>query len=105
VPAQSLAGIGAARAIVRRNRTLPVFELANLMQVRGPVRETEEVTIVVAAVAGQLGGLQVDRVGERMEIMLKPLDGLLTGLSGIAGTTILGDGRVLLVLDLAEVLQ
>jgi chemotaxis protein histidine kinase CheA len=29
----------------------------------------------------------------------------LSGTSGIAGTTLLGDGRILLVLDLAEMLQ
>jgi len=32
------------------------------------------------------------------------LDGLLAGLRGVAGTTLLGDGRVLLVLDLREML-
>jgi two-component system chemotaxis sensor kinase CheA len=40
-----------------------------------------------------------------MEVMLKPLDGLLSGVPGLAGTTILGDGRVLLVLDLNGVMQ
>ena len=40
----------------------------------------------------------------RMEIILKPLEGLLEGMPGITGTTLLGDGRVLLVLDLKEML-
>jgi two-component system, chemotaxis family, sensor kinase CheA len=40
-----------------------------------------------------------------MAVMLKPLDGILSGLAGIAGSTLLGDGSVLLVLDLAELLQ
>jgi two-component system chemotaxis sensor kinase CheA len=40
-----------------------------------------------------------------MDVMLQPLEGLLTGTPGIAGTTLLGDGRVLLVLDIAEILQ
>jgi two-component system, chemotaxis family, sensor kinase CheA len=60
---------------------------------------------VIARIDGDLGALQVDRIGERMEIMLKPLDGLLSGLPGITGSTLLGDGSVLLVLDLAELLQ
>jgi two-component system chemotaxis sensor kinase CheA len=34
--------------------------------------------------------------------MLKPTEGLLAGMPGIAGTTLLGDGRVLIVLDLEE---
>jgi two-component system chemotaxis sensor kinase CheA len=105
VPTEHIVGVGAAQAIVRRNRTIPVFELAGLLRRRELRQDSGEATIVVAAVAGQLSGLRVDRLGERMEVMLKPLDGLLAGLPGIAGTTIVGDGRVLLVLDLAEVLQ
>ena len=62
-------------------------------------------TLVVVAAAGQLGGIRVDRLGERVEIMLAPLEGLLSGAPGIAGTTLLGDGRVLLVLNIAELLQ
>jgi two-component system chemotaxis sensor kinase CheA len=40
-----------------------------------------------------------------MEVMLAPLEGLLSATPGIAGTTLLGDGRVLLVLDIGELLQ
>ena len=40
-----------------------------------------------------------------MEVMLKPLDGLLAGMRGVAGSTLLGDGSVLLVLDLGELFQ
>lgn len=105
VPMEHIVGVGAARALVRRNRTLPVFELSGLLDVQKQRPGGREALIVVATVAGHLGGLLVDRLGERMEVMLKPLDGLLTSLPGIAGTTILGDGRVLLVLDLSEVLR
>jgi two-component system chemotaxis sensor kinase CheA len=37
-----------------------------------------------------------------MDVMLKPMEGLLAGMPGVAGTTLLGDGRVLIVLDLEE---
>jgi two-component system chemotaxis sensor kinase CheA len=105
VPAEQIASVGAGQAIVRRNRTIPLVPLAGLLQVCELRRDTREALVVIVTVAGQAGALQVDRVGERMQVMLKPLEGLLTGLSGVAGTTILGDGRVLLVLDLVEVLQ
>jgi two-component system chemotaxis sensor kinase CheA len=36
--------------------------------------------------------------------MLKPTEGLLAGMAGISGTTLLGDGQVLLILDLQELL-
>ena len=65
---------------------------------QGRARDGDEAgPIVIARIDGDLGALQVDRIGERMEIMLKPLDGLLSGLPGIAGSTLLGDGSVLLV--------
>jgi two-component system chemotaxis sensor kinase CheA len=50
-------------------------------------------------------GLEVERLGERMDIMLRPMDGLLSGTPGIAGTSLLGDGRVLIILDLNEFLD
>ena len=75
---------------------------------RGAGRTTrggEAGPIVIARVDGDLGALQVDSVGERMDVMLKPLDGLLSGPAGYRGSTLLGDGSVLLVLDLAELLR
>jgi two-component system chemotaxis sensor kinase CheA len=105
VGADSIIPVGAAEAIVFRNRTVPVVELAGVLGVkRGESKETEA-TVVVARIEGQFGGLRVDRLGERMEVMLKPLEGILSGVPGIAGSTLLGDGSVLLVLDLGELLQ
>jgi len=105
VGADSIIPVGAAEAIVFRNRTVPVVELAGVLGVkRGESKETEA-TVVVARIEGQFGGLRVDRLGERMEVMLKPLEGILSGMPGIAGSTLLGDGSVLLVLDLGELLQ
>jgi two-component system chemotaxis sensor kinase CheA len=37
--------------------------------------------------------------------MLKPMEGLLSGLPGVAGATLLGDGRVLIILDLPDLLR
>ena len=48
---------------------------------------------------------QVEKLGERMDVMLKPMDGLLKNMRGVAGTTLLGDGRVLIVLDVQELFQ
>ena len=105
VPRQAVAGVGAGRAIVLRNRTIPVVELADVLGAVDPVKSDDEAIIVVTAVAGQLSGIRVERLGQRLQVILKPLEGLLAGTPGISGTTVLGDGRVLLVLDIAEMLQ
>ncbi len=38
-----------------------------------------------------------------MEVMMKPLEGMLAQTRGIAGSTLLGDGSVLLILNLEEI--
>jgi len=105
VPVTSIAGIGASRAIVVRERTIPVIALAGELGMGQGAGHDTEATIVIADVAGLVGGIQVERVGEQMEAILQPLDGLLAGTPGITGTTLLGDGRVLLVLDIGALLQ
>lgn len=94
--------VGAARAMVLRNRTIPVIDLGEALGHRdGPRRGDAHVLIVM--VAGQLGGLEVDRLGDRLDVMLKAPEGLLADIPGIEGTTLLGDGRVLIVIDLYAV--
>jgi len=97
--------IGAARAFVLRRRTVPLIDLGQVLdQTRRP-EQVEASNVVVVSTGGHLGGLEVDRLGERLDVMMKPMDGLLAGMGGVAGTTLLGDGRVLLVLDLQALLQ
>jgi two-component system chemotaxis sensor kinase CheA len=56
-------------------------------------------------VSGQTIGLGVSAFGEGMEVILKPLEGMLAKIVGYAGTALLGDGRVLLILDLKELIR
>lgn len=105
LPREHISPVGAARAFVLRNRTIPLIDLREAL---GDGRQTALsplANIVIATSAGALGGLEVDRFGERMDVMLKPMDGLLAGTPGVAGATLLGDGRVLVVLDLHELLM
>jgi two-component system chemotaxis sensor kinase CheA len=104
VPQAAISKVGAAPVVVLRNRALPVIDLASVLGV-GPVTDEGEATLVMATANGECGAFRVDRIVERLDLILKPLEGLLAGTPGIMGTTLLGDGRVLLVLDIAEMLQ
>lgn len=104
VPRAHMQAIGSVETFVWRDRAIPLIDLAELI---GSPRERggrSDVLAVVASIAGQLGAVEVDQVGQRMDVILRPIDGLLAGLPGIAGATLTGDGQVLLVLDLHELL-
>ena len=96
--------IGGSRAFVLRNRTVPVIDLAETLDYRAHPRASATATLLIISIAGQLGAIEVDRLGESMDVMLKPMDGILSGTPGLAGATLLGDGKVLLILDVQELL-
>jgi two-component system, chemotaxis family, sensor kinase CheA len=58
----------------------------------------------VVSVGGQTIGLGITAFGEGMEVILRPLEGMLAKIVGYTGTALLGDGRVLLVLNLKDLI-
>jgi two-component system chemotaxis sensor kinase CheA len=96
--------VGAARAFLLRDRIVPLVALGEALGRSSGLANTAEANVVVVAVGDQLGGFEVERLGAQMEVMLKPVEGLLADVSAVAGTTLLGDGRVLIVLDPQELL-
>jgi len=100
----SIQRVNNAEAFVLRNAIVPIVRLAERLGLDdGEARAAEEAVIVVN-VGGELVGVVVDGFRERMETVVKPLTGVLEGASGFCGTALLGDGRVLLILDLSEIL-
>jgi two-component system, chemotaxis family, sensor kinase CheA len=61
-------------------------------------------SVVVVARDGGLAGLAVDAVLGEGQVVIKPLDRSLHGVRGLAGCTILGDGRVALILDVPSLM-
>jgi two-component system, chemotaxis family, sensor kinase CheA len=105
VPRHSITPIGAAEALVFRGTPIPVVNLSRAMGRAAPDVRSETAKVVVVRVAGQLSGFEVDRFGGRLDLMLNPPTGLLSDVPGIAGTTLLGDGQVLIVVALEEFLH
>jgi two-component system chemotaxis sensor kinase CheA len=90
-----------------RNSVVPLVRLDNLLGVARTLwfgDGSEEDAVLVVRVAGNLVGLVVDHFREGMDIILKPFEGILANLPGYSGSALLGDGRVLLVLNLKEIL-
>jgi two-component system chemotaxis sensor kinase CheA len=100
-----ITSVGATQAFSLRNRVVPLFDLAEVVGIARGQPCFDEVAVVVIQMEGERAGLVVEKLGQRIDAMLKPMDGLLSGTAGIAGTTLLGDGRVLIVLDVQELLR
>jgi two-component system chemotaxis sensor kinase CheA len=90
---------------VFRDRVVPIVGLAELMKLPERAREpTAARLLVVMEAAGRIAALEIDAIRDRLDVVLKPMQGLLAGARGYSGTTLLGDGKVLLVLDIRELL-
>jgi len=102
VAADHIAPIRAGRALVIRDVTAPLFDLGELLGAAGPDWAAADHKVVV--VRGEDGpfAVRVDEVLAPMHTVMRPLSGLLAGMRGMVGATLLGDGRVMMALDLVE---
>ena len=90
---------------VLHDRVVPICSLSELMNLPTSASDrTQFRLVVVTEMAGRATALEVDAIRDRLEVVLKPMHGFLSNARGYAGTTLLGDGAVLLVLDLKEIL-
>jgi two-component system chemotaxis sensor kinase CheA len=100
LPREAIIRIKAAEAFVLRDAIVPLRHLTRLLALPEVAEQPAEVAVLVVRVMGQLVGLGISAFGEVMEVILKPLDGVMSRITGYSGTCLLGDGKVLLVLDL-----
>ncbi len=102
VPAEAIRRVKQRELVVLRDRLIPLLYLHRVLELAEPAQPREEVAVLVVRVEGQELGLVVDRFHAGMDVILKPLEGILGGFRQFSGTALLGDGRVLLVLNLME---
>ncbi|GAA3660726.1 hypothetical protein GCM10022237_20710 [Nocardioides ginsengisoli] len=95
---QNLAGAPVLRL---RGKLLPLVSLAEALG--GTAEQTEALTVVVLQSDDVRFGLCVSDVHDTQEIVVKPIGRQLKGLETYAGATIMGDGRVALILDVAGI--
>jgi len=95
-----------AQTTVLRGRVVPLLELNGLLSLEeAPLRNDEgELAVLVVRHGGNSVGLVVDHFHGASDIILKPLEGVLAGLTGFAGTALMGDGSVLMVVNPKELL-
>lgn len=92
------------RVYRRRGSLLPIAQLNEVLKL-DPDKDGEAVNIVVLQAEDRQFGLVVDGINDTQEIVVKPLSKQLKGLTTYAGATIMGDGKVALILDVVGIGQ
>ena len=97
-----------------RDIMLPFQPLANLLKynrsmgrgsVYGGNQEDDVISVVVLRSGGNYLALQVDQVLGEQEIVIKQLEAPVPKPTGIAGATVLGDGRIMPIADVLELID
>jgi two-component system chemotaxis sensor kinase CheA len=88
-----------------RGDLLPLVYLSKELALDSQGSEDGALSIVVLQADGTPFGLVVEDIRDTEEIVVKPLGKLLNGLASFAGATIMGDGRVALILDVLGLAQ
>ncbi|MBD1885794.1 response regulator [Microcoleus vaginatus] len=97
-----------------RGQSLPFRPLRDLLAYnrhlgRGSVygfnTDDDMISVIVLRSAGNFLAVQVDQVSTEQEIVIKPLEGPVPKPIGIAGATVLGDGRIVAIADVLELID
>jgi two-component system chemotaxis sensor kinase CheA len=88
----------------RRGSLLPIAYLNQVLGLK-LAEQAEAISIVVLQAEDRQFGLVVDGINDTQEIVVKPLGKQFKGLTEYAGATIMGDGRVALILDVLGIGQ
>jgi two-component system chemotaxis sensor kinase CheA len=93
-------------AISLRGDIIGVSRLSNLLELeRDSSTKDNVLSVVFLEVASKTIGVIVDDLANQQEIVVKPLQRFLANIPGISGSTILGNGEIILILDPAELIE
>ncbi|PWG63665.1 chemotaxis protein CheA [Spiribacter halobius] len=100
-----------------RGKAMPLFFLERWLQqmgagamaaaatLEGSAESEPEHQVVTVTIGHQTVGFVVDEVIGLEEVVIKPLGAMLHGLPGLAGSTITGDGRIALIIDIPSLIK
>jgi len=106
VPKSEIYSVNKTECIKLRNRVLPLINIDNLLYHSDTFQKnTDNQFVVVIGLAEKRYGIKVDDLVGQKEIVIKSLGKYLGNIEGIAGSTIMGDGTVVMIADIAEIIN
>ena len=95
--------IGESEFYRLRGEILPLIRLRKVLGTPVSMENNESMNIVVLNAGDRPFGLVVDAISDSEEIVVKPLGSHLKHIPAFAGTTLMGDGRVALIIDITGI--
>jgi two-component system chemotaxis sensor kinase CheA len=101
---EMIATRGKHKVFYLNEEPIPLLSMNRIFGMQVPPPRGKIVTLFVTEVRGRKVALVVDRFLGHQEVFVKPLGRPLNKMKGLAGGAILGDGKVIFILDIANVL-
>jgi len=91
--------------ITIRDKIIPLFRLAKLFRIENSRQDPEEGIVIVVEDSGKMAGILVDELLGQQSIVIKSMGASMKGLQGVSGGSILSDGRVGIIIDVAGIVK
>ncbi len=97
--------VNQASLVAVRGEHLPIVRLEDVVELPATEADRPEPLCLVVEIDGRRAALLVDALVGQQQLVVKSLDTNLHSVRGLAGATILGDGRVALILDVSDIIR
>lgn len=104
VTKEEIKSINGQAVLNLRERILPLLDLGETFHIPSD-RTGDECYVVVVKIGEQQFGVVVNRLRAQEEVVIKSLGEFLANVKCVAGATITGDGKVVLILDMANLVR
>jgi two-component system, chemotaxis family, sensor kinase CheA len=88
-----------------RGEYIPIIRLHEVFDLTPRFTDPEDALVIIVENFGDKHGLLVDDIEEQQQIVIKSLEDNFVQLPGVAGATILGDGNISLILEIAGLIK
>jgi two-component system chemotaxis sensor kinase CheA len=95
---------GQGRVVHVRGEYLPVVALHEVFNLKPKVTEVHQGIVLILETEGRKTALFVDELIGQHQVVVKSLESNYRRVQGISGATIMGDGRVALILDIGGII-
>jgi len=99
VEQKSFKTAGGSEIFITQEGPIPIIRPRRIFNLKDEIRPGRYYKVIVLETETGSGGLLVDRILGQQDVVIKTLPGIIRGMEGISGATVLGSGRVAFIWD------